>query len=390
MRCNIRSHQVPSLLLLTVVCSLGGASQPASAQDGPTIIKDSIAVQAYPLSSYRKNFDIWSWVPMIDFEVHGPIASGDQLFVEFTRPGGGPWAKVDCETHEIAADYTMRTSCGGRDKIPDEKAINTPGILGFAIKLRNPLSESGITTLFTGKAKVVKSRSNNRGPKAVNNFVFYVDYDWTLPIGYVYLDSNDRGSPDFPWLAAQFWFRGDGSSMVGEAKPAFSSPIEPHLLYQGKEVGLIFLDGEQIGTPSCGGRADTMQTSRDTHEDLPQRGKWTRVDCNFSSVVGWDKTGQKRTPLPSATGEIHVLSEHPGDYEIKILERGRLARSLKFTVAEDGTIVDNGIAKANKLGSDKIIVPVKFTGTPDGVWNKLAWKTDAFFGNPLSGFTWIP
>ena len=60
MRCNIRSHQVPSLLLLAVVCFLSGASQPASAQDGPTIIKDSIEVQAYTLSSYRGNFDIWS------------------------------------------------------------------------------------------------------------------------------------------------------------------------------------------------------------------------------------------------------------------------------------------------------------------------------------------
>ena len=179
-----------------------------------------------------------------------------------------------------------------------------------------------------------------------------------------------------------------GGAGDSEAEPAFSS-IKGHLVYQRKEVGLIFLDGEQIGKPSCGGQ-HTRQTSRDTHEDVPQRGKWTLVDCTFGTVVAWDKTGEKRTPRPRETGQIHVLSDHPGDYEIKILERGRLARSLKFTVAEDGTIVDNGIAKANKLGSDKIIVPVKFTGTPDGVWNKLAWKTDAFFGNPLSGFTWIP
>ena len=365
---------------------LGAAGLPALAEEGPTIIKDSIEAQAYTLTSYRTNFDIWSWVPMIEFEVKGPIASGDQLFVEFTRPGGGLWAKVDCETQETAADRTMRTSCGGRDQIPEEKAIITPGILGFAIKLRNPLSESGITTLFTGKAKVVKSRSNERGPKAVNMFAFYVDYDWTLPIGYLYLGSND---PDRPQLEAQFWFRGDASSGPGEAKPAFSS-IVPHLLYQGKEVGLIFLDGELTYYPTCGGQRDTRQTTRDTHEDVPQRGKWTLVGCTFGTVYAWDKTGEKRTPRPRETGQIHVLSEHPGDYEIKIVERGRLARSLKFTVAEDGTIVDNGIAKANKLGSDKIIVPVKFTGTPDGVWNKLAWKTDAFFGNPLSGFTWIP
>jgi len=367
---------------------LGAAALPALAEEGPTIIKDSIEVQAYTLNSYRKSFDMWSWVPRIEFQVNGPIASGDQLFVEFTRPGGGLWAKVDCETQETAAGRTLRTSCGGRDQIPEEKSINTPGILGFAIKLRNPLSESGITTLFTGKAKVVKSRSNERGPKAVNKFVFYVDYDWTLPIGYVYLDSNDRGNPDFPTFGAQFWIRGDGSSMPGEAKPAFSS-IEPHLVYQGKEVGLIFLDDMQVGAPSCGGQ-HTRQTSQDTHEDVPQRGKWTRVDCNFPSVVGWDKTGEKRTPLPRETGQIHVFSDHPGDYELKVLERGRLARSLKFSVGPDGKIVDDGIATANKLGSDKIIVPVRFIGAPDGVWNKLAWKTEAFYGNPLVGLTALP
>lgn len=367
---------------------LGAAALPALAEEGPTIIKDSIAVQAYTLSSYRGNFDIWSWVPMIEFEVNGPIASGDQLFVEFTRPGGGLWAKVDCETQETAADRTLRTSCGGRDKIPDEKAINTPGILGFAIKLRNPLSEGGITTLFTGKAKVVKARSNNYGPKAVNMFVFYVDYDWTLPIGYVYLVPGDSAGWDRPEFEAQFWFRGDASSMPGQPKPAFSSPIEPHLLYQGKEVGLIFLDGEQhFGGVCRTGR--NMQTTQDAHEDVPQRGKWTPVTCTFGSVVGWDKTGEKRARLRGETGETHLFSGNPGEYELKVLERGRLARSLKFTVAEDGTIVDNGIAKANKLG-DKVIVPVKFIGSPDGVWNKLAWKTDAFFGNPLSGFTWIP
>lgn len=368
---------------------LGAAELPALAEEGPTMVKDSIAVQAYTLSSYRGNFDIWSWVPMIEFVVHGPIASGDQLFVEFTRPGGGLWAKVDCETQETAADRTMRTSCGGRDKIPDEKAINTPGILGFAIKLRNPLSEGGITTLFTGKAKVVKSRSNNRGPKAVNNWVYYVDYDWTLPIGYVYLVPGDSTGWDRPQLEAQFWFRGDATSYPGKPPPPFSS-IEPHLLYQGKEVGLIFLDGELTYYPRCGGQRDTRQTSRDTHEDVPQRGKWTLVGCDFGTVVAWDKTGQKGTRLRGETGETHLFSGNPGEYEIKILERGRLARSLKFSVAEDGSIVDNGIATANKLGSDKIIVPVKFIGAPDGVWNKLAWKTEAFFGNPLTGFTWVP
>ena len=62
----------------------------------------------------------------------------------------------------------------------------------------------------------------------------------------------------------------------------------------------------------------------------------------------------------------------------------------KFSVGPDGKIVANGIATANKLGSDRVIVPVQIIGDQDGQWNRAAWKTDAFYGNPLTGFTALP
>jgi len=37
-----------------------------------------------------------------------------------------------------------------------------------------------------------------------------------------------------------------------------------------------------------------------------------------------------------------------------------------------------------------VIVPVQVIGDQDGMWNKTAWKTDAFYGNPLTGFTALP
>ena len=48
------------------------------------------------------------------------------------------------------------------------------------------------------------------------------------------------------------------------------------------------------------------------------------------------------------------------------------------------------IAHTNKLGSDRVIVPVQIIGDQDGQWNRAAWKTEAFYGNPLSGFTALP
>jgi len=53
-------------------------------------------------------------------------------------------------------------------------------------------------------------------------------------------------------------------------------------------------------------------------------------------------------------------------------------------VGADGKF-DNGIAKTNNLGSERVILPVQIIGDQDGTWNKAAWKTDAFYGNPLTG-----
>jgi len=88
-------------------------------------------------------------------------------------------------------------------------------------------------------------------------------------------------------------------------------------------------------------------------------------------------------------GDDAVTELSLGEYEIKVLKDGRLRRTAKFTVAEDGSY-DNGIATANKLGSKKVIIPVAVVGTLDGPWDKLAWKTGAFYGNPLTGFTAPP
>jgi hypothetical protein len=207
--------------------------------------------------------------------------------------------------------------------------------------------------------------------------VYYVDHDWNLPIGYIYLESTG-GSAGWnrPVFNAAFWVRGSDYN------------FEPHLFYQGKEVGKIFLGATPMGKAGCSQKIEN-ETNYYVDPSVPQKARWARIECHFYTVVGWDKTGEKRSPLPGETGQVHVLSESPGDYELKMVHKGELARSIKFTVAADGSF-DNGIASAFKLGSDRVIVPVKVLGTQDGVWDRLAWKTGAFYGNPLTGFTPVP
>ena len=49
-------------------------------------------------------------------------------------------------------------------------------------------------------------------------------------------------------------------------------------------------------------------------------------------------------------------------------------------------IVATGIGQQNNLGTGRNVVPVQIIGDQDGQWERNAYKADAFFGNPLTGF----
>ena len=351
------------ILLLSAVNS--------AAQDQPTIAKDSVQVTAFTLSSYKGDFKTWSWVPKTQFRVNGPIASGSQVYVEFTVPGTGGWVKYDCKTQETQKGYWWQPECGGRDGISEDKGITYTGPVNFAIKMRNELM-GGDVTLFTGKAKVAKIHSGETGPNYVNHFDYYVDQDWNLPIGYMFLEPDSVYEWRKPRLAFALWARGE---MHGS--------FEPHLFHNGKEVGKMYYQGEQVGVPSCG----INEVEHNTTHIANGQYVWTRMKCEFSSVLAWNKTDDSNDTL---FGRLYLLSENPGDYEIKMLYKGHLVRSMKFSVDAEGKIVDNGIASSNKLGNKRVIVPVQVLGDSDGPWDKTAWKTDAFYGNPLTGFSLAP
>ncbi|HYH85058.1 MAG TPA: hypothetical protein VEX60_06210 [Pyrinomonadaceae bacterium] len=370
MRNKIESSSAFTLVASAVICLLLSASSSAASQDQPTIAKDSVQVTAFTFNVYKKNYDVWSWVPRIEYRVNGPMPSGSQLYVEFTLPGTGPWVKFDCATEETQKGRWWKTSCGARD-IPEDKGSTYTGPVNFAIKLRNELAGTD-STLFTGKAKVEKALSNEYGPKAANHFVYFINHDWNMPIGYVYLVPNDLKGWDRPNFHVSFWVRGEANN------------FKPHLFHNGKEVGKKSLEGQEVGRASCESDIEN-NTTHYVADSIPQKAKWARVRCSFPNIVGWDKSGDDY----SLFGPPHSIGANPGEYELKILWNNKLARSIKFTVAPDGKF-DNGIATSNKLGSDRVIVPVQVIGDQDGQWDKASWKTDAFYSNPLTGFTALP
>ncbi len=335
-------------------------------------MKDTVQVTAFTVNEYKKNYDVWSWLPITKFRVNGPIPSGGQLYVEFTLPTG-LWVSYDCSTEETQPDRWWGVECGGRD-IGEDKGSTYTGPITFAIKLRNELAGTN-TTLFSGKAKVEKAHSNEAGPKAVNKWVYFINHDWNMPIGYVWLSPDDLQGWNFPGFNVAFWVRGDPYK------------FDPHVFYQGKEIGRISIDGTIAGSAGCEAEVEN-NTTHYVEETIPQKAKWARVICTFPNIKGVDKNGQKPSPLPGQVGDMFIIADNPGEYEVKVLRNNKLARSLKFTVAPGGSF-DNGIARNSKLGRNRVIVPVQIIGDQDGVWDRTAWK-DAFYGNPLTGFTPLP
>jgi hypothetical protein len=164
-------------------------------------------------------------VPQLKLRVNGPIASGSQIYAEFSA-GAGPWVKFDCKTEETQAARWWQVECGARDGIAEDKGLTYTGPITFTIKMRNELAGGGDLTLFNGKAKVAKVRSNETGPNFVNHFVYYVDQDWNLPIGYMFLEPDDVYEWKKPTLSFAFW-----------ARTELSGQFEPHLSTAAKKSG---------------------------------------------------------------------------------------------------------------------------------------------------------
>jgi len=356
-----------ALILAFLIIGLTPVVNSSASQDQPTLAKDSLQITAFTFNVYKGNYDVWSWVPQMRFRVNGPIGSGSQVYVQYTLPTGA-WVKFDCETGNIEKGYWWKTECGGR-QIDEAQGSTYTGPVTFTIKMRNELQGTD-ATLFTGKMKVSKAHSNEAGPKAVNKYVYFVDHDWNLPIGYVYLTPADVHGWKLPDFHVAFWVRGDPYK------------FDPHLFYQGKEVGKRFLDGMEIGKAGCEAEVEN-NTTHYVEDALPQKAKWARVECDFPNIKGSNTTDD------DTTKDIFTLAANPGEYEFKLLWNNKLARAIKFTVAPGGKF-DNGIATSNQLGSDRVIYPVQIIGDQDGTWNKAAWQTDAFYGNPLKGFTALP
>lgn len=354
------------IIALLVTFEFGVPSETDAAAAGPTINKTTVIVRANTKSNwdYKANMAKWGWAPDVDFRVNGPVPSGSVISIALTTPDGKPWLTADCETSTVAAGESAKIESCGRDL--SKKATNlspATGLFGLKIKLTNELQ--GLNQdLFNGKFKVSKIFYGDV-PEDKDNYLWYVDYDWALPIAEVFPDAIEQtyGGPQYKEaqpLVASFWFRGGETGAVA------------YLFYKGQQIG-------NTETTSDGMAVGEQGVELWEKANVPIA--WVKNKYIFTHVL------VKNTESNGAHSDAFLMEKNPGEYEIKVLRKGKLARTVKFTVGTDGRIVDPGITRQNDLGTDRITLFANVSGDEDGRKPDLAaWKTMAFFGEPLKGF----
>jgi hypothetical protein len=345
---------------LLLIMAIVGVAIFSGAASAATLDKTTVIIRADTTFDY-KDLNKKGWRPQVDFRVYGPIAKGSQISIAMTTPDGKPWLSFDCRTTATEAGEALFVDACGRGDVPTDKISAALGVYGLKIELKNELKGTN-ETLLTGKFKVGKA-FNGATPVDKDNYVWYVDYDWALPVAEVFPDAYEtmygvKTEKEAQPLKVSFWFRG----------------------YPNDTVGYLFYNGKQIANTentSSGGVSNEQGVTLFSYAPFA----WTKQVFNFTNVY------VKNTKDPNQLVAPFFMEKNPGEYEVKVLFNKKLARTLKFTVGSDGRIVDSGISSQNALGTSRITLFANTSGDDDGKKPDFqAWKSTAFFEGPLKGF----
>lgn len=348
-----------SLALLLFGATTLSTLSPAEAVSGPKVIMRTVVFntndqdRVWPDPNKEPKYNTPAWIPYHrnwSFMVEGPIEGGGQLKMEVTRPDGKPWILVNCNTPETEAGAVAEVEC---EDVPETKAIPMMGFFGFRILYSNELTGANNMVLMKGRLKVGHYQS-----KYDKKTMHYIDDDWRLPIAFIQSTViNYKGEEeDAPYINFYTWLRGR----------SLDNKVSAHMFYQGKQVGVS-------------NSADVVLEKATQVEPLDPKADHSYQCLNFffTSVRSYMKPSSGFS-LPGA----HFLDKNPGDYEIKVLRDGKLTRVVKFKVGADGKIVAPGLVEKDGGGNARILLPAQVVGDLDGNWDKNAWKTEMFYGNP--------
>jgi hypothetical protein len=295
-----------------------------------------------------------SWVPRITFDVFYGGSTKLRFKTDYFMPDGSLWFS---EALEYRGGFDERSGISKvsseSDSNRDKKAIVTGGV--FGLKITNIRDNS---TVFQGKFKVVRYKPQYSDARYKNEVDYYVDYDWKLPIGLADLDyERDVATP-----IIRMWFKGDLKNDNLEAR--------------------LFHNGQQIATTDDGGLVDTGERYYADKRGNDEALFWREFKFSWPHRAEFIMTEDQRNY--TAYQNALYINQMPGEYVVKVYYNGEQVRETKFSIGNNGTYADNGIAKQNNLTTNKINLPVKIMGTLDK-WNAVNAKAQGFYGNPVNG-----
>lgn len=321
----------------------------------PVFLRDTIEVQLRTRETYWKfpNQNYYtSWMPRIDLQLFYDDSAKLRYTAEWFNPDGSPWfteslnyVYTGIQTASMRSDYS--------DELLSTKAVVTTGTYG--LKITNSKTNE---VVFQGKFKVNKKLGFPGEAQYKNRYEFFVDNDWNLPIGYVGF-SYDVGWAN-PAPVVFMWFKGILQAKDFEAR--------------------LFHNGQEIASTDDNGIVNVYQTRGENclkFDDVCQLQQYGFYWQNF--IV--ENSGWVRSRKPNAM----FTRDKPGAYTVKVFHKGIQVREANFTIDASGKIARNSFSDQMALTNHKIVVPVKVMGSLDK-WNPATWRTDAFYGNPLSGF----
>ena len=325
----------------------------------PQLIKTSIYIQAESHNEYWKmkgQRNHSSWVPLIRFDQFYNNDTPLNYTVDYFNPDGSAWYTEKLESSGRNADRTVvYKSPSPWAGTLDTKSTDATGI--FSFKITNDATKE---VLYQGKFKVGKFSTSNGGPDK-NKFGFYVDHEWLMPYGTVGFHHSIDEVGGMPPLVS-VWIKGTPDA----------SDLEGRIFYQGKQIG---------STKDGGGASDYDERAADTSAAFAPLTRMKRWQFQWKNVLVDNNGTFNRDNFPNA----FYVDKNPGNYTVKIYNKGVQIRELEFSVGNDGRFVKPAHSDQVFIPYHTIVLPVKVT-SPEEKWDAAAWKTESFYANPVSGF----
>jgi hypothetical protein len=299
-----------------------------------TVIKHSLRASAATAGSLRPA----GWHPRLSMQLTGPTPAGAELIWCVSRPDGSPWFEYRAPLPELEAEGATVVDL----QRWAEDDLSVPGVVAFTLRIVSVLD--GVDELLhEGSLTAVALEGEQR---------YAVDNDWLLTVALLGLDVV--GEHDAPRLTATTFLKGAADDYRLE--------------------GACFHDGRRIAMASS---VSTYRTL--TANDGAVAGQ--EVVIEFDGVRGWNNLRDS-----GWGGDWHLLDEHDGAYEVKLLREGAIARVIAFQVAE-GRMVAPGPVEADSAVGTVALVEARVEGVLDGEWRRDG--ASAFYGDAATAAHWV-